>query len=78
MGPPALPQKCEINDFLSICLLSAHSVADSSKAILFFAVRVTFGGITSKRSSMFAASPRGKPCRKPWLAANTHCITLVR
>ena len=41
MGPPALPQKCEINDFLSICLLSAHSVADSSKAILFFTVRMT-------------------------------------
>ena len=41
MGPPALLQKCEINDFLSICLLSAHSVADSSKAILFFTVRMT-------------------------------------
>ena len=41
MGPSALPQKCEINDFLSICLLSAHSVADSSKAILFFTVRMT-------------------------------------
>ena len=74
MGPPALPQKCKINDFLSICLLSAHSVADSSKAILFFAVRVTFGGIVSKR--LFAASPREKPCRKPWLAANTHCIII--
>ena len=78
MGPPALPQKCEINEFFSQFACCQLTVWQIQARPLILRSESDTGGIVSKRSSVFAASPREKPCMKPWLAASTHCITLVR